>query len=98
MTRSPLTPWLAAIAIVLAYIGIAALDGPTAHSTEVAQAQALDDAHRAAQYRQRFERAAARACGGENAAWSELEGGAIQCRTKHGRKTIVANITNRSQP
>lgn len=88
--------WLSAIAIVLLYIMAAVLDGPTDHSTEAAQAQALDDAHRAAQYRQRFERAAARACG-ENAAWSELEGGAIQCRTKHGRKTIVANITHRSQ-
>lgn len=84
-----ITPWLAAIAIVLAYIGAAVLDGPTDHSTEIAQAQALDDAYRAAQYRQRYERAAARACGGENAAWSELDGGAIQCRTKHGRKTIV---------
>ena len=93
-----MSAWLSAIAIVLLYIMAAVLDGPTDHSTEVAQAQALDDAHRAAQYRQRFERAAARACGGENAAWSELEGGAIQCRTKHGRKTIVANITNRSQP
>ena len=80
--------WLSAIAIVLAYVVMTVLDGPTDHSTEVAQAQDLDDAHRADLARQRFERAAQAMCG-ENAAWSELEGGAIQCRTKHGRKTIV---------
>lgn len=95
MTRPALTPWLAAIAIVLAYICMAVLDGPTDHSTEVAQAQALIDAQRAAveaaATRQRFEHAAARMCG-ENAAWLELEGGAVQCRTKHGRKTIVARV------
>ncbi len=84
-----MSAWLSALAIVLLYIVVAVLDGPTDHSTEAAQAQALDDAHQAAQARLRYERAAAMACGGENAAWSELDGGAIQCRTKHGRKTIV---------
>ena len=95
MTRPALTPWLAALVIVLAYICMAVLDGPTDHSTEVAQAQTLDDAQRAAveaaATRQRFEHAAALMCG-ENAAWSEMEGGTVQCRTKHGRKTITAQV------
>lgn len=86
-----MSAWLSAIAIVLAYIIMAALDGPTDHNTEVAQAQALDDAHHADLARQRFERAAQAMCG-ENAAWSELDGGAVQCRTKHGRKTITAQV------
>lgn len=92
MTRSPLTPWLAAIAIVLAYIGIAALDGPTDHSTEVAQAQDIDDAHKAEAARLRFEAAAQAMCGPQ-AAWRAVDQTSVQCLTKRGRKTIVAQVT-----
>ena len=86
-----MSAWLSAIAIVLLYIMAAVLDGPTDHSTEAAQAQALDDAHRAAQYRQRFERAAAEICG-INASFTEIGNGVIQCATKHGRKTRKGEI------
>jgi hypothetical protein len=88
MTRPAITPWLSAIAIVLAYIGMAALDGPTDHSTEVAQAQAIDDAHKAEAARLAQQARIQSACG-PNAAWRERSDGDIQCLDKHGRKTIV---------
>ncbi len=83
--------WLAALAIVLAYVVMSVLDGPTDHSTEVAQAQALDDAHRADLARQRFERAAQAMCG-DNAAWAEVAPGAVQCYTHRGAKTIAGRV------
>lgn len=92
MTRPALTPWLAAIAIVLAYICMAVLDGPTDHSTEVAQAQALDDAHKAEAARLRFEAAAQAMCGPQ-AAWRAVDQTSVQCFNKRGRKTIVAQVT-----
>lgn len=93
-----MTPWLAALAIVLAYIIITVLDGPTDHSTEVAQAQALDDAHAFEAARLAQQARVQRACGA-NAAWRERDDGHIQCLDKHGRKTIViANAQPRSQP
>ena len=41
----------------------------------------------------RFARAAAAICGGENASWELLDDGAVQCRTKRGHKTIMAQVT-----
>lgn len=87
-----MSAWLAALAIVLAYIGMAALDGPTDHSTEVAQAQAIDDAHKAEAARLRFEAAAQAMCGPQ-AAWRAIDQASVQCLTKRGRKTIVAQVT-----
>lgn len=40
---------------------------------------------------QRFARAAAAVCG-QNAGWDLLADGSIQCRTKRGAKTIVAQV------
>lgn len=95
--NATLTAWLAACALAFVLGGAYLLDGPDDHSFEVAQSQALKDAQRAAGQaaaaRARFERAAALLCG-ENAAWSELDGGAVQCRTKHGRKTITAQVAD----
>lgn len=92
MTRPAIAPWLAAIAIVLAYICMAALDGPTDHSTDVAQAQAIDDAHKAEAARLRFEAAAQAMCGPQ-AAWRAVDQTSVQCLNKRGRKTIVAQVT-----
>jgi len=86
-----MSAWLSAIALVLAYIGMAVLDGPTDHSTEVAQAQAIDDAHIAEAARLRFEAAAQAMCGPQ-AAWRAVDQTSVQCLTKRGRKTIVAQV------
>lgn len=86
-----MSAWLSAIAIVLLYIMAAVLDGPTDHSTEVAQAQAIDDAHKAEAARLRFEAAAQAMCGPQ-AAWRAVDQTSVQCLTKRGRKTIVAQV------
>ena len=86
-----MSAWLSAIAIVLLYIMAAVLDGPTDHSTEVAQAQALDDAHKTEAARLRFEAAAQAMCGPQ-AAWRAVDQTSVQCLTKRGRKTIVAQV------
>lgn len=84
--------WLSAIAIVLLYIVVAVLDGPTDHSTEAAQAQALDDAYAAEAARLTLQDRIQTSCG-PNAAWRERADGDIQCLDKHGRKTtIVAGV------
>ena len=80
--------WLSAIAIVLLYIMAAVLGGPTDHSTEAAQAQALDDAYAAEAARLTLQARIQTNCG-PNAAWRERADGDIQCLDKHGRKTIV---------
>ena len=83
-----MSAWLSAFAVVLLYIMAAVLDGPTDHSTEAAQAQALDDAYAAEAARLTLQARIQTNCG-PNAAWRERADGDIQCTTKHGRKTIV---------
>jgi hypothetical protein len=57
-------------------------------------AMALQDAQQAASAAVRFDRAARQICGGENAQFDILADGAVQCRTKRGRKTIqIAQVT-----
>ena len=80
--------WLAACAIALVLAGANLLDGPTDHSTEAAQAQALDDAYAAEAARLTLQDRIQTSCG-PNAAWRERADGDIQCLNKHGRKTIV---------
>lgn len=60
---STATAWLAALALALLLSAAHLLDGPDDHSTEAAQALAVEDAYRAADQRARFERAAQAACG-----------------------------------
>lgn len=84
-----LTSWLAAITLALVIGCSHYLDDIPDHSAETQQALDIEDALKAADARQRFERAAQRACGPQSA-WAELADGSIQCRTKHGRKTMVA--------
>lgn len=78
----------AAMAGALAVLG-PYLDGVTLddHGAEVQQARDIEDAQRAAQARQRFERAAQLVCGSQ-AAWREAGNGVVQCFTKRGRPTM----------
>jgi hypothetical protein len=71
-----------ALALSTAYL----LDGPGDHQAAIdaaADAKATQ-AEQAAQAR--FERAAQAMCG-ENAGWTRLDNGAVQCLTKRGHKT-----------
>lgn len=60
----------------------------TDHSTEHAQAAALQDAINAEAAHARYMRAAAAICG-ENAGYLETADGAIACTTKKGKRTGV---------
>jgi hypothetical protein len=41
----------------------------------------------------KFAMAAHRACGGANAVYEQLPDGRLQCRTKRGAKTTIAQVT-----
>ena len=75
-------------ALVAVFCAALAVVGPTIddHSTERAQADALQDAIRASQAAARFAKAAAKACG-INAGWIEVEQGVIRCTLHTGKKT-----------
>ena len=60
------------------------LDGDTGHAPAPQQNSSAAQA--------RFARAAQALCG-ENAGWELLDDGAVQCRTKRGHKTIVAEVS-----
>jgi len=77
------------IALALAFCFVLSYLGPELddHGDEVEQARDLEDAQRAAQARQRFERAAQLVCGSQ-AAWREAGNGVVQCLTKRGRPTM----------
>ena len=77
-----------AIALVLAWGGPAIDD----NSAEFARADSLADAIKAEQAQARFERAAQAMCG-QNAAWRLTNNtNEVQCLTKNGRKTVVAQV------
>jgi hypothetical protein len=59
------------------------LDGDTGHALAPQQDSSAAQA--------RFARAAQTMCG-ENAGWTMLADGAVQCRTKRGHKTITAQV------
>lgn len=75
------------LAITIGWFGPAIDD----HSAERAQAADIEAAQKQAGAAQRFERAAQRICGPQ-AAWDLLPDGSVQCRTKHGAKTITAQV------
>lgn len=72
------------VLLITALLGVAgpALDDHSA---------ATDDATAQQRAQARFARAAQAMCS-ENAAWSDLGDGTVQCRTKRGHKTIVAQV------
>lgn len=81
--------WLLALALVALLAGVGpAIDD---HSAERAQADSLQDSIKAEAAQARFAKAAQAICG-DNAAWLDLGGGAVQCLTHRGRKTIVAQV------
>ncbi len=74
----------AAVAWALGVLG-PALDGIHIddHSTEVQQAQDLEDAYRAAEARKRFEKGAQHLCGPQSS-WREISNGVIECKARRG--------------
>ena len=61
------------------------------HSTEVQQARDLEDAQRAAQARDRFERAAQTLCGPQSA-WREVTHNSIECTARRGLRSVVLQL------
>ena len=78
--------WTLAVAVSLALSTAYLLDGPSDHQAAIdaaADAKATQAEQRA---QARFEKAAQAMCG-ENAGWTKLENGTVQCFTKRGHKT-----------
>ena len=78
--------WTLAVAVSLALSTAYLLDGPSDHQAAM-DAAADAKATQAEQRTQaRFEKAAQAMCG-DNAGWTKLDNGSVQCFTKQGRKT-----------
>ena len=93
MTNHRAFNWLLSALIAATMSTAYLLDGPTdTHDLHTASAASLADAKAQAKRQARFERAARKVCGGENAAFEVLADGAIQCFTKRGAATIVAKV------
>lgn len=67
------------------------LDGASDHQAQLDAASAHRDAQRVAIAQARFAKSAQKACG-DNAAWTVLDSGAVQCATKRGHKTTVVAV------
>ena len=85
--------WMLAGAVVLLYaLGAALDDAISDHSAEQAQADDLQAAIVASISQGKFDKAAQAVCGPQ-AAWEQLRDGAVQCKTKYGRPTIVVQVS-----
>lgn len=73
------------VAVAVGALGVH-LDGPGIN--EYADSSAVQQARAEA----RFAKAAQAACGA-NAGWQLVDGHTVQCTTKRGKKTIVAQVT-----
>jgi hypothetical protein len=73
---------LTALILSTAYL----LDGPSDHQAAIDAASDAKATQREQAALARFEKAAQAMCG-ENAGWTQLENGAVQCFNKTGRKT-----------
>jgi hypothetical protein len=73
---------LTALVLSTAYL----LDGPSDHQAAIDAAADAKATQREQAQQARFEKAAQAMCG-DNAGWTQLENGAVQCFTKTGRKT-----------
>lgn len=91
MTR--LIEWLLVSLIALVLSSAYLLDGPSEMDALRASEASTQDARQSAVADSRFAKAAQRACGGENAAWTAINRQTVQCSTKRGFKTIVAQVT-----
>lgn len=83
---------IAGVIFIAAVLSCSSLLGPDDIETERLQMRDLQAAKRAAQKQARFEKAAQQACG-ENAGFAELGGNAVQCFTKRGYRTRVAEVS-----
>jgi hypothetical protein len=73
---------LTALVLSTAYL----LDGPSDHQAAMDAAADAKATQREQAALARFEKAARRMCG-DNAGWTQLENGSVQCFTKRGHKT-----------
>ena len=73
---------LAALVLSTAYL----LDGPSDYQAAIDAAADAKATQREQAQQARFEKAAQQMCG-ENAGWTQLENGSVQCFTKRGHKT-----------
>ncbi len=90
MTR--LIEWLITCLIALVLSSTFLHSGPSEIDAMRDGSAAAQDARQSAVADARFAKAAQRACGGENAAWTLLDDGSVQCATKRGFKTTVAKV------
>ena len=78
--------WTLAVAVAAVLSTAYLLDGPSDHQAAIDAAADAKATQREQAQQARFEKAAQQMCG-ENAGWTRLENGAVQCFTKTGRKT-----------
>jgi hypothetical protein len=78
--------WTLAIATALVLSTAYLLDGPSDHQAAMDAASDAKATQAEKRAQARFEKAAQAMCG-DNAGWTQLENGAVQCLTKRGHKT-----------
>ena len=78
--------WTLAVAVSLVLSTAYLLDGPSDHQAAIDAAADAKATQREQAALARFEKAAQQMCG-ENAGWTKLDNGSVQCFTKQGRKT-----------
>jgi len=78
--------WTLAVAMSAVLSTAYLLDGPSDHQAAMDAAADAKATQREQAQQARFEKAAQAMCG-DNAGWTQLENGAVQCFNKTGRKT-----------
>ena len=78
--------WTMAVAVAVVLSTAYLLDGPSEIQAAIDAAADAKATQREQAALARFEKAAQAMCG-ENAGWTKLENGSVQCFTKQGRKT-----------
>jgi len=78
--------WTLAVAMALVLSTAYLLDGPSDHQAALDAAADVKATQAEQRAQARFERAAQAMCG-DNAGWTRLENGSVQCFTKRGHKT-----------
>lgn len=91
MPRTTLT--VLALLVLLGWAGQALDD----HSADYDVAASLADARQQATYQMQYDSKVRQICG-QNAAWMELQDGAIQCTNKRGTPTQRVQLTARATP
>lgn len=78
--------WTLAVAVAAVLSTAYLLDGPSDHQAALDAAADVKATQREQAALARFEKAAQSMCG-DNAGWTKLENGSVQCFTKRGHKT-----------